>query len=290
LNRRTLNIALGLALTAAVIFAVVAIKEFAYASAHPYAYGPANNIAWGALAGALLSTAVAITVNAVRADPRQDTTQEPTRTESRKRGIRRYVTPTSVAATVVTILVLLALSPTVQGYHLGHTSADTTCVTRLAVQFCKDEHARLTREKAVREANERTRECHRVAKEAEEGRRRLRAGSYYLRCLRPGVEARLLSKWSDEERHEREHEEAAALQRREREEAAQRQHEAAQQEHRAQLEHEAEALKAQAKHLTEEEERLENEGKYSQSLEKGEEARKAKEAGEQKLEEAAESG
>jgi hypothetical protein len=80
LNRRTLNIALGLAIVSAVIFAIVAIEEFSYAATHPDAYGPAKNIAWGAVAGTLLSAAVALAVNAVRGDPHR-TTQEPTPSE-----------------------------------------------------------------------------------------------------------------------------------------------------------------------------------------------------------------
>ena len=49
---------LALALVAALIFAVVAVHEFNYHSAHPYGSGPSLEIAWGGVAGVLLSIAV----------------------------------------------------------------------------------------------------------------------------------------------------------------------------------------------------------------------------------------
>lgn len=262
---------------------MVALKEFSYASAHPHAHGPANAIAWGAVAGALLSAAVAIAVNALRPDPRNNTVATAGPRQPERRGIRRYLTPKSICAAVAVVLVLIALSPAVQGYHVGRSGSDTACVTRLLVQLCKDEHARLAREQATSEAKEsaereavETRECHAVAKEAEEGKRRLFGPeNYYWRCLQPGKQG-LEHKWERERQREEEGDKA------------QTQHEGAQK--KAQLESEAASLKAEAKSLTEEGERLTNESKIDQSVEKGEEARKTKEAGEKKLEEAQASG
>jgi hypothetical protein len=266
---------------AAVISVVVAINEFDYASGHPHAYGPALNIAWGAVALALLSVALAIVVNALRHDPQRaasvETRPHPRDGSSDKRGLRRYVTPQIIGGTIAVLVVLVALSPTVQGYHLGRSSSDTRCLTRLVVQFCKDEHARLA---ADAEATV-DKECKAVAREAEQGKRRLGEGNYYLQCLQPGSAARLLPKWKAEEAHE--HSQAEAQTRHEHEsEEAQKQH------RREQLESEASSLKAQAKTLTEENERLSHENKFSQSFEKGQEADKAKAAAEQKLKEAQE--
>jgi hypothetical protein len=274
---------LACAVTSAAIFAVVAIKEFAYASAHPYAYGPAKIIAWGAVGGALLSVAVAILVNALRGDssrtvgsgnPPLGPSGSP---REQGRGIRRYLTRNRIAVAAGVAVVLFAASPGFQGYHIARSSYDTTCVTRLLVQFCKDEHARLARQRAKREAKEANegrlaeeRECHVIAKEAEEGKRRLFGPeNYYWKCLRPGTtEQALVRKW-EAERGEGERGERALTEHK-----------------RAELEAEAESLKRRAKQLTEEGEHLTNEGKIPQSAEKSEESRKTKEAGEKKLEEA----
>lgn len=177
------------------------------------------------------------------------------------------------------VVVLFALSPAVQGYHLGRSEADTTCVTRALIAFCKDEHARLARESAAREAKEQTNECATIAREAEEGKRRLNTGNYYLRCLPPSEQARLLAKWGAEERRERQQE---ASQRTQAASAEAAEHA----KERSQLEGEAEALKAKAKQLTEEHERLDNEGKYSLGLERSSEADTAHSEAEKKLEQA----
>jgi hypothetical protein len=60
-----LGVTFALALVAAVMFVGVAIHEIAYASNHPYQYGPAHVIAWGAGAGALLSSSVSLLAFAV---------------------------------------------------------------------------------------------------------------------------------------------------------------------------------------------------------------------------------
>jgi hypothetical protein len=91
----------------------------------------------------------------------------------------------------------------------------------------------------------------------------------------------LLPKWKAEEAHEHFQEEAQKRHEHESEEA-QKQH------RREQLESEANSLKAQAKTLTEEDERLFHENKVDQSLEKGREAANARAAAEQKLKEAQE--
>jgi hypothetical protein len=318
-TNRTLPVVRALAAASAVIFAIVAIKEFDYASAHPHAYGPANNIAWGAVAGALLSFAVAILAHRLLGDlearhsgaaggATSGSGAPSTPPQEPRTGIRRYLTRKSIAIAAVAALVLFALSPSVQGYHVGRSESDTTCTTRFLVQFCNDEHARLAREQAKREAKEASegqaaaeRECHAIAKEAEEGKRRLNEGNYYLKCLRPGAEAHLLPKWKAEERREHEHEEAKRRHERERQEEQQRgeheqqeaqrgrereKQEAQSQSHRAQLEREAAGLKAKAKSLTEEEEQLDKEGKFSQGGEKGSEAFHAKYDAEKKLREA----
>jgi hypothetical protein len=280
---RTLTAAFWLAAISAVISAVVAVNEFDYASGHPHAYGPALNIAWGAVALALLSVAVAIIVNAIRHEPQRAAEAKPHPIEggraNGKRGLHRYLTPKTFAVAAAVAVVLVALSPAVQGYHLGRSISDTTCVTRLAVQFCKDDHARVAREEAAAAEKE----CKAIAREAEQGKRRLGEGNYYLKCLRPGAEARLLPKWRNEEAHEHAQEEAQKRHENEREEAQKRHR-------REQLESEGNALKAKAKSLTEEHERLSNENKFSLSIEKSQEADKAREAGEQKLKEAQEVG
>ena len=56
------GVVIALAVIAAAIFIGVAVHELNYASDHPHRYGPAKVIAWGAGAGALLSTAVALLV------------------------------------------------------------------------------------------------------------------------------------------------------------------------------------------------------------------------------------
>jgi len=176
-----------------------------------------------------------------------------------------------VAAAVA--VVLFAMSPAFQGYHVGYSSIDTSCVTRLVVQFCKDEHARIARETAHREAAASAQECRAVAQEAEEGKRTLNAGNYYLRCLRSGVNQQaLLRKWEVQERKESE------------------QHQAQLAHGRAQLEAEAASLKQRAKVLTEEDERLLHESKIDLSVEKSKEASKVSEEAEKKLEEAKEVG
>jgi hypothetical protein len=280
---RTLTAAFWLAVISAVISAVVAINEFDYTSGHPHAYGPALNIAWGAVALALLSVAVALVVNGLRHESQRAEEARPHPraggSANDKRGFRRYLTPKTIAVAVAVAVVLVALSPAVQGYHLGRSISDTACITRLAVQFCKDDHARMAREEAAAAKKE----CKAIAREAENGKRRLGEGNYYLKCLRPGAEARLLPKWRAEEAHEHAQEEAQKRHEHEQEEGQNRRH-------REQLEGEGNALKAKAKSLTEEHERLSHENKFSQSFEKSEEADKAKEAGDQKLKEAQEVG
>ncbi len=283
---RTLTAAFWFAVVSAVISAVLAINEFDYASGHPHAYGPALNIAWGAVALALLSIAVAVVVNALRHDAQRAASAVEARPHpsaaggaNDKRGLRRYLTPKTISMAVPVAVVLVALSPAVQGYHVGRSISDTTCVTRLAVQFCKDDHARIAREEAATAEKE----CKAIAREAEQGKRRLGEGNYYLKCLRPGAEARLLPKWRTEEAHEHGQEEARKRHETELEEVQKRHR-------REQLESEGNALKAKAKSLTEEGERLTNESKIDQSVEKGDEARKSKEAAEQKLKEAQEVG
>jgi hypothetical protein len=183
-----------------------------------------------------------------------------------------------VAAAVA--VVLFAMSPAFQGYHIGHSSNDTTCVTRFAIQFCKDEHARLAREQTAAEARTAqheaavaAQECRAIAKEAEEGKRTLNAGNYYLSCLRPGVNKQaLIRKWEAQGRKELEQEHAQSAHR------------------RAQLEAAAASLKQRAKRLTEEEERLDHEGKFSLGSEKSQESASMKQEAEKKLEEAKEVG
>jgi hypothetical protein len=48
------------AIVAACIFGGVAVREFNYASGHPYAYGPAKVIAWGGVAGVVVSVGVGL--------------------------------------------------------------------------------------------------------------------------------------------------------------------------------------------------------------------------------------
>jgi len=111
----------------------------------------------------------------------------------------------SIIASIAVAVALFAMSPAFQGYHVGYSSIDTSCVTRLVVQFCKNEHARIARAIAHREAAIAAQECRAVAKEAEEGKRTLNAGNYYLRCLRSGVNQQaLLRKWEAQERKESE--------------------------------------------------------------------------------------
>jgi hypothetical protein len=99
----------ALAVASAVIFAVMALKEFGYASAHPYAYGPAKNIAWGAIAGALLSAAVAVLAHALRSESSSGPDSPPAPSGSaleQRRGIRRYVTRRGAAVAVGAAVVL----------------------------------------------------------------------------------------------------------------------------------------------------------------------------------------
>jgi hypothetical protein len=49
-----------LAIVAGIVFAGVAVHEFNYAGGHPHAYGPAKVIAWGGVAGAVVSVAVGL--------------------------------------------------------------------------------------------------------------------------------------------------------------------------------------------------------------------------------------
>jgi hypothetical protein len=177
-----------------------------------------------------------------------------------------------VVAAGAAAVVLFALSPAFQGYHVGRSIADTTCVTRFAIQFCKDEHARIEREHAAIEARSARQECKAVAREAEEGKRKLGAGNYYLRCLRPGVEHGLLRKWEAEERKESEQQLGQA--------AHQRTH----------LESEAASLKQRAKRLTEEQEQLDHESKFSLGSEKSSESANVTREAEKKLEEAQAAG
>jgi hypothetical protein len=185
-----------------------------------------------------------------------------------------------VAATVA--VVLFAMSPAFQGYHVGRSIGDTNCTTRFVVQFCKDEHARIAREQAAaeartaqREAAAAAQECKTVSKEADAGRWHdtgLNAGNYYLHCLRPSVQQALIRKWEGNEHKESEQRQAQAAHK------------------KAQLEAEAASLKQHAKALNEEDERLSHEGKYSQGFEKGEERDRVKREAEKKLEEAKEVG
>jgi hypothetical protein len=173
-----------------------------------------------------------------------------------------------VAAAVA--VVLFAMSPAFQGYHVGRSIGDTNCTTRFVVQFCKDEHTRIVREQAAADAHE----CQAIAKEAEEGKRRLFGPeNYYWHCLRPGKEG-LVQKWEREY-----HDESARQQKEEQNEKAQK---------RAYLEAEAAALKRRAKRLTEEEEQLDRESKYSLGSEKSSESTHVTQEAEKKLEEAKE--
>ena len=49
-----------IAIVAACIFGGVAVHEFDYASGHLYAYGPAKVIAWGGVAGVVVSVGVGL--------------------------------------------------------------------------------------------------------------------------------------------------------------------------------------------------------------------------------------
>lgn len=198
-----------------------------------------------------------------------------------KAGSFRHMSRKRVGVAAAVAVVLVAMSPAFQGYHVGRSIRDTTCTTRFVVQFCKDESGRIAREQAATEARTAQRECKAVAKEAEEGTRKLNAGNYYLRCLRPGVQQRLLSKWEAEERKESEQQQAQSAH-----ESEQQQAQAAHK--RKPLETEAASLKAQAKTLNEEHERLSNEGKVSLGFEKSEESDRVKREAEKKLEEAKE--
>jgi hypothetical protein len=61
MNRSAISGAvMALSAVSAIIFLVVGIHEFAYDSAHPYAAGPSLEIAWGGIAGALISVAVGL--------------------------------------------------------------------------------------------------------------------------------------------------------------------------------------------------------------------------------------
>ena len=181
-------------------------------------------------------------------------------------SVRRWATPKRLAIAAVVAVVLVALSPAVQGYHIGYSRIDTTCTTRLLIQFCKNEHARLAREQAGAEA----RECRAEARRAEEGKSRLLGPSnYYWRCLRPGAaKEALIRKWEGER------------------EAAEHGEQTQTAHHRAQLESEASVLKAQVTKLSEEQERLLHESKITLSVNKGEEATQVKREAEKKLEEA----
>jgi hypothetical protein len=158
-----------------------------------------------------------------------------------------------VALALLAAVVLFAISPAFQGYHLSRQTADTTCTTRFLLQFCKDESARLAHEAAAKEAQAHKREaaeeaavCKQTTKEAEAGRwatTGLPADDYYTNCLPPALKHRLVAKYEAN---------AAA------EATAKRQ----------KLEAEAAKLRGESKTLTEEQERLSKEGKSGQSLEK----------------------
>jgi hypothetical protein len=185
-----------------------------------------------------------------------------------------------VGIVVVVVVVLFALSPAVQGYHVGASRFDTTCVTRLLVQFCKNNRAAEARKAAAAEAREAKQqaveaanECKAVAREVAAGRwhsEGLNAGNYYLHCLRPSVQQALIRTWEANQRKEAEQKQAQLA------------HE------KATLEAEAASLKQRAKRLTEEEEQLYHESKYSQGNEKASESGNLKREAEKKLEQAKE--
>lgn len=61
MNRSTIaGAVIALSAVSAIIFLIVGIHEFNYDSAHPYAAGPSLEIAWGGIAGALISVAVGL--------------------------------------------------------------------------------------------------------------------------------------------------------------------------------------------------------------------------------------
>jgi len=111
-----------------------------------------------------------------------------------------------IGAAAAVVVVLFALSPAVQGYHVGASRFDTTCVTRLLIQFCKNNRAAEARKAAAAEARtakeqaaEAAKECRAIAKEAEEAKRTLLGPeNYYWSCLRPGTRQALIRKWEVE--------------------------------------------------------------------------------------------
>ena len=132
-----------------------------------------------------------------------------------KAGSFSHMSRKRVGVAGAVAVVLFVMSPAFQGYHIGASRMDTTCVTRLVIQFCKNEHARIAREHAAAEARiakqeavAAAQECRAVAKEAEEGKRRLTAGNYYLQCLRPGVQQAVIRRSEAENRNESKREQA----------------------------------------------------------------------------------
>jgi hypothetical protein len=177
------------------------------------------------------------------------------------RGLRRIA---ALLALLLAAALVFTLSPAFTGYHLGYSERDTTCVTRFILQFCKDDQARLAREQATREARRdqqaeavAAQECRTIGKEAEEDKRELSVGNYYLRCVRPAARRTVVTRREAQERRAQ-----------------------------ASLEAEATLLKQRAKRLTEQAEQLSHEGKYNLSFEKDEESTGAKEAADKKLKEA----